>query len=649
MSASQDRDSFYDQLLSASIFPDFEGLSKLATNDFFHDSNKIDWVLEKALVNKDTRIIVFLLASGLGIHRLNDANQTALHLAVRHDYLDIVDTLFDHCKINCRDVHGLTHFHVACIAGNVEMAKHFLSNGVDVDVVETKDFFTPLHFAVAYRRIKVIELLLKNGADPNALDRCYRTPLHLVCLDHSRVVAKKRSIDRVAVDDELRILELLIEFGSDVNSKDQVGDTPLMCVFKDSYPERVFSQMHCGEVEKRKVLDDYRQLQKRKVELLLRSKANVRQVNGDDETALHVVISDIRRSRASCKLHYLDDAVNVEVADLLLKHGARVNARNKRNETPLQIAVSIMSLGTVKILLSHDAEVQVLRFEEGCFHYSAADDLPCLEVTESLIGIVEVLRDRGFQMSPGDNLAVLNFFVPNNERFCRGHRKDKDAAYKMMNLLEYGTSEIIQSALNNFPANLDDTSLPEQFSRKHVIQQIQLYLSTLTIGKLYLDDGTRQYLQEKLLNLRKYLLGFMFTSDTTNQTYLTSLQNEVQLMKSTMLTKYSSLHDTLRKNPHKIRSRELSSILKSQDFSNRFSRCIGIIKGHCTKGLIRHYVSQSAEECLSSMLEVRLPHLCCERICEYLNNESLVNVCTAAAIGESNREMTISDGTRSGA
>lgn len=438
MFASQDRELFYDQLLCASILPNSEGLSELLTNDCFHDSKKLNWILEKALINKDTRIIEFLLSSGLGIHSLNDANQTALHLAARHDFLDIVDTLFDHCKINCRDVHGLTHFHVACIAGNVEMVKYFLSNRVDVNTVETKDFFTPLHFAVVYRRIEVIELLLKYGAEPNALDRCYRTPLHLICQDHSTVVPKKKLFYRECTDDDLRILELLIEFGSDVNCKDHVGDTPLMCVFQDSYPERVYSQMHCSEIEKRKVLNDHRKLQKRKVELLLRSKAGVLLVNSDNETALHIVISDIRRSRAFLELQYLDDAVNVQVSELLIKHGARINVRNKRNETPLQIAVSVMSLEAVKLLLSHNADVRVLRFEEDCFHYFANDELPCLEATENLIGIIELLWDRGFQMSPRDNLTVLKFLVPNNERFCHEDGKDDGTVHKLTNLLEYG-------------------------------------------------------------------------------------------------------------------------------------------------------------------------------------------------------------------
>lgn len=162
------------------------------------------------------------------------------------------------------------------------------------------------------------------------------------------------------------------------------------------------------------------------------------------------------------------------------------------------------------------------------------------------------------------------------------------------------------------------------------------------IGNLHLDSNTRLYLEEKISNLRKYLLGFMSSSDEPGQLTLASLESEVQLMKATKPTKRSSLYDVLRKNPRESRWRDYSSILKSKDFSNRFPYYSGVIKGHFAKGLVRRYVSRSAQDCLPLLVNVSLPSLCCERICEYLSNECLLDVCVAA-VGDESKIKRVSE------
>jgi ankyrin repeat protein len=63
--------------------------------------------------------------------------------------------------------------------GDIQKLKFFLQKSRLV--LEANDFgYSCVHFAAAYGRCKVLETLLKAGADPNALNRKNDvTPLHL--------------------------------------------------------------------------------------------------------------------------------------------------------------------------------------------------------------------------------------------------------------------------------------------------------------------------------------------------------------------------------------------------------------------------------------------------------------------------------------
>ena len=70
--------------------------------------------------------------------------------------------------------------------------------------------------------LTTVELLLRNGADPNAKDNCGWTPLH----EASRYCACTSSLETV---------ELLLRNGADPNAKDSDGWTPLYCASRSRY------------------------------------------------------------------------------------------------------------------------------------------------------------------------------------------------------------------------------------------------------------------------------------------------------------------------------------------------------------------------------------------------------------------------------
>ena len=69
--------------------------------------------------------------------------------------------------------------HYACGTGVVKVVQLLLANGAEVDLRD-KEGYTPLHLASGYMHVPVIRALIDAGADPEVEDKDGRSPLALV-------------------------------------------------------------------------------------------------------------------------------------------------------------------------------------------------------------------------------------------------------------------------------------------------------------------------------------------------------------------------------------------------------------------------------------------------------------------------------------
>ena len=211
-------------------------------------------------------------------------------------------------------------------SGDIKDVKKYLDKGVNVNL-QDEPGMTPLHHAVNGNwngtNLETIELLISRGANVNAIDDTHHTPLHMC--------------------NNKEIAELLIDSGANVNAKTKrSGETPL------------FSATHGAAQGASKSYQKYLGLTKMllakgaDVNIKLRSGSMLgydephREKTGD--TVLHGAVRSYSEKHA------------MEIAKLLITHGANINDRNIIGNTPLDEALLNKRSKTAEHLREHGAK-----------------------------------------------------------------------------------------------------------------------------------------------------------------------------------------------------------------------------------------------------------------------------------------------------
>uniref|UniRef100_A0ABD2WMF1 Uncharacterized protein n=1 Tax=Trichogramma kaykai TaxID=54128 RepID=A0ABD2WMF1_9HYME len=240
---------------------------------------------------------------------------------------------------------------------------------------------TPLHWALSQGRRYLAEVLLKNGADPNANNWKGSIPLHFAskgkrdATDLARTLFEHTDRDRYpqglrvsaqdgfgctplhfAVNPRNRKLpELLLRRGADPNLPNMNGLTPLhiVCDQRDDYYFLKAFFDTCGKIPRtvevnRRDKDGNTALHIAAshssddiVELLLKRNAHPNWANNAGSTPLHNICTRYDRN-CRCSLVKLFFRINDEkkkrtVAELLLRRGADPNLANAEGSTPLHM------------------------------------------------------------------------------------------------------------------------------------------------------------------------------------------------------------------------------------------------------------------------------------------------------------------------
>lgn len=144
-----------------------------------HDSHNRTALFE-ALHGSNVDGAALLLYHGINISATDHLGDTVLHKAVERGSSEHTTLLINQAiEVDARNDGGVTPLHLATKNGHYHLFRLLLGSGAHVNAVTFHTKETPLMYAVSVDSIEVCQMLLRRGADVNAISSDKKTPLVL--------------------------------------------------------------------------------------------------------------------------------------------------------------------------------------------------------------------------------------------------------------------------------------------------------------------------------------------------------------------------------------------------------------------------------------------------------------------------------------
>ncbi|VEN57461.1 unnamed protein product [Callosobruchus maculatus] len=287
-----------------------------------------DELLEAARSGAEDRLLSLLNPLNVNCHASDGRRSTPLHLAAGYNRHRIVQLLLQHgADVHAKDKGGLVPLHNACSYGHFEVTETLIRHGANVNANDLWAF-TPLHEAASKSRQEVCSLLLSEGADPYQLNCHSKSAIDVAPTRElqERLAYEYKGhllLDAARQADVAKLKKYLS--GDIVDFKHPyTGDTALHAVASSPHPKR-----------------------RQAAEALARKGAHLDDKNKDFLTPLHVAA----------------DTGALDVVEVLLRHGAKVNALDGLGQTALHRCAREDNVQACRILLSYNIDTTTVSLQ----------------------------------------------------------------------------------------------------------------------------------------------------------------------------------------------------------------------------------------------------------------------------------------------
>ena len=298
---------------------------------------------------------------------------TPLHFATicrLYDFVKVLILKRLH-DVNFRDFENLTPLHMASLRGYEQIVRVLLECDADV-TAQNDDGETPLHVASKEGHLQVVRVLLEHGASTKARDKFGSTPLHL-------------ALQPRGVEDPLDHLH--VPSTGSVSGAEDEDDNRLALLYEALQPDIV----------------SYPFPQEASVQVAPDTLERIIQMAWQGRTLLHIELchmpvdtgpqifhpnpkADAMARSKGERNHLTSHSGHVEVALLLVKHGADPTARNAHGFCPLYFASLYGYIGVVQCLVEHGVDPTAQVNENGWTPLHGAAYSGHIKVVQFLVG-----------------------------------------------------------------------------------------------------------------------------------------------------------------------------------------------------------------------------------------------------------------------
>ena len=278
-------------------------------------------------------IVDFLLDNGADANEKVEPDKSILSYAAGQESAKIVEALIAHgADPHFWSADEETALGCAVSSDCLSIVKTLLKHNVDIHAPMNKDMYSAFFYAIHFRRIEIVKLFLDHGID---LDR--EGGKYGGCVIQAILNGLNEIVDRL-ISSESRIDILAQHFGHLLHGATAIGDKELVksCLDSGEDPNMVAESstpLQIAAMNNRLSV----------AELLLDRGADVNQSTDLDDNPLH---------NAASKGHE-------EMCSLLIERGALVNRVQGQFGTPLKAATVNRRYGVLELLIQHGADVNL--------------------------------------------------------------------------------------------------------------------------------------------------------------------------------------------------------------------------------------------------------------------------------------------------